>query len=168
MFEFITSKCTGRNMALVYTIVEYMMWANDTVWKIVQNLTEEEYNRVLGEGAGSIHRRYIHLAEDTWEWFHEWLGEEPEEPDFLGMIRDELYHFIMEYILKWKILIDERKMEHFNKEHNGKIVTIDLDEMIFHLVNHYTYHRGQIVMGPRILVENVQMTDYVPYRLNTS
>jgi uncharacterized damage-inducible protein DinB len=40
--------------------------------------------------------------------------------------------------------------------------------MIFHLVNHYTYHRGQIVMGPRILVENVQMTDYVPYRLNTS
>jgi uncharacterized damage-inducible protein DinB len=59
-------------------------------------------------------------------------------------------------------------MEHFNKEHNGKIVTIDLDEMIFHLVNHYTYHRGQIVMGLRILGENVQMTDYVPYRLNTS
>jgi uncharacterized damage-inducible protein DinB len=38
------------------------------------------------------------------------------------------------------------------------------DEILFHLVNHATYHRGQIVMGLRILGKDVVMTDYVPYR----
>ena len=155
-------------MSLVRTIIEYAIWANDIIWKIVEKLTDEEFYRVLDEGAGSIHLRYVHLAEDTWEWFHDWLSEEPEKPDFLGMTRSGLYLFMMDYIMKWRELIDERTVDSFMDERNGKIVTIKFDEMIFHLANHHTYHRGQIVMGLRLLGKDVQMTDYVPYRFETA
>jgi uncharacterized damage-inducible protein DinB len=152
-------------MFLVRTIIEYAMWANTKIWNVVEQLTDEEFVQVLGEDAGSIRRRYVHLAQDTWEWFHDWHSEKPKEPDFLGMTRNELYHFMMDYMMKWKHLIDERSVDFFNDERNEKIVTITFDEMIFHLVNHHTYHRGQIVMGLRLLGKEIQMTDYIPYRL---
>ena len=148
-------------MSLVKSIINYVMWANDTIWKIAEQLTDEEFNRDFSETVGSIQRRYIHLAEDTWEWYHDWHGE---EPDFLGMTRDELYHFMMDYVMKWRSLIDEHTVDSFKDERNGKVATITLDEMLFHLANHHTYHRGQIVMGLRLLGKNAQMTDYVPYR----
>ncbi|MDH4212450.1 MAG: DinB family protein [Candidatus Thorarchaeota archaeon] len=155
-------------MSFVKSIINYTMWANDTIWRITEKLTDEEFSRDFDKAGGSIRLRYIHLAEDTWEWYHDWHCEEPEEPDFSEMTRGELYKFTMDYIMKWRSLIDELTVNSFKDERNGKVVIVTLDEMIFHLANHHTYHRGQIVMGLRLLGKNVEMTDYVPYRFKTA
>ncbi len=145
----------------------YLKWANDSIWKIVETLSDEEYSQSLVEGAGSIHRRYVHLAVDTWEWFHDWHSEEPQEPDFQAMTRNGLYQFVVEYLEKWKGLIEKGTVDEFTDVRNGKKVVIRFDEMFFHMVNHFTYHRGQIVMGLKILGKDVPMTDYVPYKFST-
>jgi uncharacterized damage-inducible protein DinB len=144
-----------------------MVWANDVIWEIVKELNDEEYNHVFYNTGGSIRLRYIHLAEDTWEWFHDWHGEIAEEPDFQKMSRNELYVFISEYMKKWIDMIDNRTVEEYEDERAGKILKLQFDEMFFHLVNHHTYHRGQIVMCLRMLGKEVPMTDYVPFRFST-
>lgn len=154
-------------MILLVKLSKYLTWANDTIWKIVEDLSDEEFDRTLYETGGSIHRRYIHLAQDTWEWFHDWHGEEPQEPDFLNMTRNELYQFITEYTGKWNNLIDERTVDEYRDERAGKVLTLQFDEMFFHMVNHFTYHRGQIVMCLKLLGKEVSMTDYVPHRFST-
>lgn len=154
-------------MALLEKLANYLQWANDTIWEIVETLSEEEFSRILYESGGSIRSRYIHLAEDTWEWYHDWHGESPEEPDFQSMTRTELYDFIKSYTAKWISLIDERTINEFNDERAGKVLTLKFDEMFFHMVNHFTYHRGQIVMSLRLLGKEVPMTDYVPHRFST-
>ena len=154
-------------MILLERMARYLEWANASIWRIVDNLSDDEFSQSLAEGAGSIHRRYIHLAEDTWEWFHDWHSEEPHEPDFQGMTRNELNQFISDYLKKWRSLIEERTVDKFMDERNGKKVVLEFDEMFFHMVNHFTYHRGQIVMGLKMLGKEVPMTDYVPYRLST-
>ena len=154
-------------MTLVERMAGYMEWANDSIWKIVKTLSDDEFRKSLADGAGSIHRRYIHLAEDTWEWFHDWHGEEPQEPEFQSMTRNALYQFITDYLKKWQSLIKERTVDNFTDERDGKIVVIEFDEMFFHMVNHFTYHRGQIVMGLKMLGKDVPMTDYVPHRFST-
>ncbi|MHA2358693.1 MAG: DinB family protein [Candidatus Thorarchaeota archaeon] len=146
---------------------KYLTWANDTTWKIVEDLSDEEFERTLYETGGSIHRRYIHLAQDTWEWFHDWHDEEPEEPDFQGMTRSELYNFIKEYVEKWINLIEERTVNEYSDERAGKVLTIQFDELFFHMVNHFTYHRGQIAMSLKLLGKETSMTDYVPHRVST-
>ncbi|MHA2352421.1 MAG: DinB family protein [Candidatus Thorarchaeota archaeon] len=154
-------------MTLVEKMAEYLTWANTSIWKIVETLSDDEFGLPLAEGAGSIQKRYIHLAVDTWEWFHDWHSEEPQEPDFQNMKRDELYQFITDYLKKWQNLIEKRTVDEFSDERTGKTVVIQFDEMFFHMVNHFTYHRGQIVMGLKMLGKDVVMTDYVPYRFST-
>ncbi|MHA2200758.1 MAG: DinB family protein [Candidatus Thorarchaeota archaeon] len=153
-------------MTLLMKLARYLTWANDTIWEIVKSLSDEEFNRTLYETGGSLHIRYIHLAQDTWEWYHDWHGEEPNEPDFQGMTRSELYEFITEYVEKWINLIEERSVNEFRGERAGKVLTVQFDEMFFHLVNHYTYHRGQIAMSLKLLGKHTSMTDYVPHRFS--
>jgi uncharacterized damage-inducible protein DinB len=155
-----------RSMLSIEQLAGYLTWANATIWKKVQILSDDEFTLTLADNAGSIHGRYIHLAEDIWEWFHDWHDEEPERPNFRNMSRDELYQFIAEYSMKWSSLIKQRSIDEFTDERAGKTVVITFDEMFFHLVNHFTYHRGQIVMGLRMLGKEVPMTDYVPYRFS--
>jgi len=154
-------------MALIERLAGYLTWANETIWKVVETLSNDEFRQTLGDGAGSIHSRYVHLAEDTWEWFHDWHGEDQDEPDVQSMTRSELYRFINDYLKKWESLIKERSINEFTDERAGKRVVITFDEIFFHLVNHFTYHRGQIVTGLKILGRDVPMTDYVPFRFST-
>jgi uncharacterized damage-inducible protein DinB len=155
-------------MTLVESLAGYLTWANTSVWEIVKTLSDDEFERPPLDGAGSVRKRYAHLAEDTWEWFHDWQGEESEEPDFQAMSRDELCQFIEMYLRKWQSLIHDRTVDEFKDERAGKTVLINFEEMFFHLVNHFTYHRGQIVMGLRMIGKEVPMTDYVPYRFSTA
>ena len=170
IFQLSTLRC-GRPkgiMSLIEKLVGYLTWANESIWRVVKGLNDDEFMQTLATGARSIHNRYVHLAEDTWEWFHDWHNEEPERPDFQNMSRHELYQFITEYSMKWSSLIEQRSIDEFTDERAGKTVVITFDEMFFHLVNHFTYHRGQIVMGLRMLGKEVPMTDYVPYRFSAN
>ncbi|MHA2002586.1 MAG: DinB family protein [Candidatus Thorarchaeota archaeon] len=157
------------SMNLLERMGQYLIWADKTVWGIVQGLSDEEFDRPLGEGGGSIRKRYIHLAEDAWEWFHDWVDKSPEdEPEFDEMSRNVLFEFLSDYVNRFLKMIDDRVVEKIAFDSKGKDITISFDEILFHLVNHATYHRGQIVMGLRLLDKDVQMTDYVPYRIATA
>lgn len=145
---------------------KYLFWADLTIWNIVQNLTDEEYKRNLYDNGGSIQRRYTHLAEDLWEWYFDWVGQDSgEEPDFMSMSREEVFKSINEYSKMFTDMIETRTVNHLDLDTGEVKLRISFDEILFHLVNHATYHRGQIVMDLRILGKDVVMTDYVPYRI---
>jgi uncharacterized damage-inducible protein DinB len=154
-------------MTLLIKLADYMDWANDKIWEIVETLSDNEFNWSPIGSDHSVHSRYIHLAQDTWEWYHDWHAEMPEEPDFQDMRGRELYEFIKHYTAKWIKLIDDRTVDEIQDKRDDKVLTLQFEEMFFHLVNHFTYHRGQIVMILRLLERDVPMTDYVPHRFST-
>jgi len=153
-------------MTLLTKLADYMEWANDKIWEVVETLDEKEFSWSPPGTDHSVHSKYIHLAQDTWEWYHDWHSEEPEEPNFQDMTKSELYEFIKHYTAKWIRLIDERTIDKIQDERGDKVVTLQFDEMFFHMVNHFTYHRGQIVMILRLMERDVPMTDYVPHRFS--
>lgn len=156
-------------MKLLKNMATYMQWADREVWKLVEALSDEEFNQSFGVHGGNIRNRYIHLAKDTWEWYHDWTGKNRDpEPDFNSMSREELFHFIVKYTQLWIELINERKVNEYTIRKKNTDITIEFNEIFFHIINHITYHRGQIVMALRLLEKNVHMTDYVPYRISTT
>jgi uncharacterized damage-inducible protein DinB len=153
-------------MTLLENMSKYLFWADSTIWNIVQNLTDEEYKSDLYDNGGSIQRRYTHLAEDLWEWYFDWVGQDSgEEPEFKSMSREEVFKSINEYSKMFTDMIETRTVNHLDLDTGEVKLRISFDEILFHLVNHATYHRGQIVMGLRILGKDVGMTDYVPHRI---
>lgn len=156
-------------MELLKKLGEYLLWANSSVWDIVKTLTDSEFNQSPGGNMRCIRDRYVHLAKDTWEWYHDWTGEEPgEEPSFGQMTRDELFDFIVVYNRKLVDLIETRSVDNLQFDANSKQISLRFDEFLFHMVNHATYHRGQIVACLRVLGKETQMTDYVPFRIATT
>ena len=156
-------------MSLLERMGRYLVWADNTIWKIVSSLSDEAFDRTLGERGGSIRKRYIHLAEDTWEWYHDWIDKKPEDkPDFDVMSREGLFEFLSDYIHRFIDMIEDRTVGKITFDSKGRNITITFDEILFHLVNHASYHRGQIVLVLRLLGKEVQMTDYVPHRIATS
>ena len=62
-------------MDLLKRMEAYMEWANRVIWKLVDALTDEEFSQSFGEHGSSIHSRYIRLAEDSRERYHDWIGK---------------------------------------------------------------------------------------------
>lgn len=83
----------------------------------------------------------------------------------MNMTREELFASIKEYTKLFTDMIGTRAVEYIDIETEGEKLRITFNEIFFHLVNHAAYHRGQIVMGLRILGKDVVMTDYVPHRM---
>ncbi|MHA1909568.1 MAG: DinB family protein [Candidatus Thorarchaeota archaeon] len=156
-------------MKLLEKIGRYLIWADETIWKLVEGLTEEEFSRVFSESGRSIRQRYVHLAGDIWEWYHDWIGETPSTgPDFEGMNRRELYEYIYDYNQRIIGMVENRDVNQFELDMKDKKIEVVFDEFLFHIANHATYHRGQIVMSLRMLGKDVPMTDYIPHRIATA
>ena len=83
------------------------------------------------------------------------------------MTRTELFESISDYTNRIEQLIDNPEYAAFSFEARNKRIEMTIDEFIFHLANHATYHRGQIVMCLRMLGKDTPMTDYVPFRIRT-
>lgn len=134
----------------------------------MKDLTDEEFNRTFGDFGNSLRTRYTHLAEDSWEWYTDWTGADvSEEPDFDTMTRGELFDFISEYNKKWENLLVTDSGKTIRVGEEDTMVTITLPQILFHMNNHATYHRGQIMLSLRLLGKDTQMTDYVPFRIKT-
>ena len=84
------------------------------------------------------------------------------------MSREEVFESIKEYSKMFTDMIDNRSVNYLDIDTRKAKLRITFDEILFHLVNHATYHRGQIVMALRILGKDVVMTDYVPHRIYLS
>jgi len=133
------------------TMIEYHYWARDRVFEAVERLTPEQYNRDLGSSFKSIRETLTHIYAAEWAWYMRWQGESPTAllpadrfPDlaaleavwcehearmraFVGGLDDGGVRRVIEY----KLL-------------SGQPGASPTWQMIQHVVNHASYHRGQL------------------------
>ncbi|MHA2170846.1 MAG: DinB family protein [Candidatus Kariarchaeaceae archaeon] len=64
-------------------------------------------------------------------------------------------------------MIDHPPKPTFVDEAHGKESSFSFAEYAFNIFNHFTYHRGQLVLALRMLGKEVTYTDYVPYRFHS-
>jgi uncharacterized damage-inducible protein DinB len=44
-------------MTFLAKLADYMVWANDSIWEIVKNLSDEEFKRPMYDDGGSVYLR---------------------------------------------------------------------------------------------------------------
>lgn len=132
-------------------LLKYNRWANDLVFDSVAKLTEEESKRDLKSSHHSIFGTLQHITGANKVWLDRWTGNptatlKPEQlPDQLSALRS-LADTIHQDMEKYFATYDEAKLQSTLtiKTMKGDEYTNTFEEMIQHLFNHSTFHRGQI------------------------
>ena len=149
----------------------YTIWANQKIFDCISNLSDDQINREIASSFTSIQKTVLHMwdAETAW-WQRLKLEERLVMPgkDFAGSF-SELVKNINQQSLTWKEWVDnatEVQLQHVFAYQNTKKEQFKqpVFEMLLHLFNHGTYHRGQLVTMLRQLgVDKIPQTDFVVF-----
>lgn len=144
-------------------VARYSLWADRCIWEIVQTLSTEEFEWTPEPQSLSIRERYLHLAYGHSSFYCTWTGEECTEsfPEILGAA--DLFQMLNGYNRKIMGLLDRDGPTSMKVQDEDGSLELGLHEMVFTVINHSTYHRGQIVAMLRRLGKEVPPTDYLPY-----
>ena len=150
---------------------DYNLWANQRIAEAVLKLKEEQFQQEMNSSFPGIRATILHMwiAESAW-WQRMKLIENPVIPgmDFAGNAEELCRSWLAQSAQwnDWVSLATEAALAHEfiyrnNKKEQFKQPGCDV---LMHVFNHGTYHRGQLVTMLRQLgASNIPGTDFVLY-----
>lgn len=147
----------------------YNIWASQQILEVILTLREEKQKAELPSSFNSLYKTILHMwdAESIW-WQRMKLHERIIRPsqDFSGTMQDAATG-LLNQSRKWEEWISnasELSIDHvfqyqtFSKEQFKQPTW----QMLLHVFNHGTYHRGQLInMLRQLEVNKVPATDFV-------
>ena len=155
----------------IHTLYEFNYWANHRLLDIAETLSEEQFKKDLNSSHGGIHGTLIHAMGAEEIWLKRWKENSPtsfakaeDYPtfDILTQHWDMVEHEMMGYCHMLKTDDDIRKIISY-KDLKGNEYSQPLYQLMQHLINHSTYHRGQVVTMLRQLGVKPIATDMVAF-----
>ncbi len=155
----------------VRTLIDYHYWARDRMLEAVGALDPQQFTRELGGSFRSVRDTLAHTYGAEWIWYARWHGEAPDAlptpemfPTFASIREAWLDHetrmraFVeglddhgLERVLSYTLL-------------SGQPGASVMWHMIQHMVNHASYHRGQVTTLLRQLgAAPPKSTDLITY-----
>ena len=132
------------------TLVDYHYWARDRVLEAVEPLSLEQFTRELGNSFPSVRDTVAHLYGADWIWCARWDGESPDAlPDPAQFATLAAVRLVWtEHEGKVRAALErhgeagiDRLVEYTR---NGQRQAQPFWQTLQHLVNHGSYHRGQV------------------------
>jgi uncharacterized damage-inducible protein DinB len=158
---------TPEHIRLLY---DYNAWANHRSLDACAPLAPEQFTRDLGNSFPSVRDTLAHIYGAEWIWHERWNGRSPaalppgtEFPE-LAALRgrwSELESTIRGYVGRLTEADLQRVLDY--RLINGQASAQPLWQLIQHLVNHGSYHRGQITMMLRVLGAKPIGTDLITF-----
>jgi uncharacterized damage-inducible protein DinB len=132
-------------------LLDYHYWARDRMLEAVDRLSPDQFTRSMGNSFGSVRDTIAHIYSAEWVWYSRWRGKSPT-----SMLAPELLPDPGSVRTAW--LEHEQKVRAFFEPLDGAGIARVIEytslagqpaasvlwHMLQHVVNHATYHRGQV------------------------
>jgi len=156
-------------------LYDYNYWANKRYLAVAETLTEEQLFRKQGHSWDSVHAVLMHMMNSENWWLQRWNGI-PTRPAFtreefpaFASIRDHwqgLESEIRSYVASQT---DESLLHVVTyKNPQGETLTVPLWNMMIHLPNHNTHHRGELAAMFALMNVPHPEEEVIQYFLNLS
>jgi len=154
----------------IRALYAFNAWANARTIASCQSLSNEEFTRANGSSFPSVRDTLAHIYGAEWIWLERWHGRKPADLPKPGNYAD-----LPSLRAQWDVTAREllsfansRTQEQISalaqiSTLDGTVYTHPLWQMMQHLVNHGSYHRGQIATFLRQLGHAPQPTDLMRY-----
>jgi len=130
------------------TIVDYHYWARDRLLDAIEPLAPDEYDRDLGGSFRSIRETVTHIYAAEWAWCERWHGRSPA-----ALVPPDRFADVAALRRAW--IENEASIRTFvNTTPFDRVIAYTLFsgqsganalwQMVQHVVNHASYHRGQV------------------------
>ena len=158
--------------AAVRELLLYTLWADRTMLSAIRAVPPEHLTREAGVSFGSLLGTMVHMLGSQKVWLARFAGQTLERrpgledfPDLLSWIHawEEMAAGIEAFFAG---LTDEHLADSISwTSSQGEPRTAPLWQPVLHLVNHSTYHRGQVISLLRQLGHRPPATDLIDYFL---
>jgi uncharacterized damage-inducible protein DinB len=149
-------------------LYDFNCWANYRTLDSCATLSAEQFTRDLGSSFRSVRDTLAHIYGAEWLWLERWHGRSPnalptaaEFPNLEALRHrwDELERNLLDYLASLTPEDIQRVVHHNTTQ--GVPQSAPLWQMLQHLVNHGTYHRGQVATMLRQLGAKPLSTDLI-------
>jgi uncharacterized damage-inducible protein DinB len=133
------------------TLLDFHYWARDRMLEALEPLTPEQFTRDLGSSFRSIRDTVAHTYAAEWVWYMRWRGTSPtallsadQFPDVATLRRTWVEH--EQHVRALLAEIGEAGVERVMSYTllSGASSASPFWQMLQHVVNHASYHRGQV------------------------
>lgn len=133
-------------------LVEFNNWADQRVITWLYQITNEQWNQVTKSSFASIRDTALHIVSAKKIWLEFWANT--PNPVYLSSTftgtREQLLDIWAKASTELTSFIETYSKEDYGNEinvmkPNGEIITMEFRKTLPHMVNHSTYHRGQLV-----------------------
>lgn len=134
------------------TLLDYHYWARDRIIESLDALTPEQYAKDLGSSFKSLRDTVVHTYGAEWIWYERWVGRAPT-----GLPDVSLFPDVATLRTAWKVqernvrllvdalaASDELERAFRYRMFDGQETESLFSQMLQHVVNHATFHRGQV------------------------
>lgn len=159
----------------IRSLYDFNRWANGRVLEAAEKLSPEQFTKDLQNSFPSVRDTLVHIMGAEWIWLKRWKGSSPK-----GLLAAPEFPTVLSIRNRWTEA--EREQREFvagvTEESlkkvigytnlKGKPYKYPLWQMLQHLVNHSTYHRGQVTTMLRQLGAKPLATDFLAFYDMTS
>ena len=158
-------------LAYLQTLLDYHYWARDIILDAVTPLTPEQFTAPVNSSFKSVRDTVAHIYAADLGWYSRWTKQPPA-----GLIPYDTFPDVASLRTAWTDL--ETKVRQFVSDLSESGVTRSIEfaalsgaletrpfwQMLVHVVNHGSYHRGQVTTLLRQLGANPpKQTDMIAF-----
>jgi uncharacterized damage-inducible protein DinB len=147
----------------------YMVWADRLTLGALRGVPPDHLNRAAGVSFGSLQGTLVHTLSTQRRWLARFAGLAESPPLATADFPD-----LITWIMAWEesaseveaflaSLTDEQLQLPLRWTSNQEAVSAPLWQAVLHLVNHSTYHRGQVVSLLRQMGYPPPSTDLISF-----
>jgi uncharacterized damage-inducible protein DinB len=157
-------------LAELRELFEYNRWANERILDVVTPLGADEFKRDMRSSYPSIRDTLVHTLSAEWVWLSRWKGVSPsampgsDELVTVGAVRARWREVDAERSEYLDGLTEQRLADVIAyRNTRGEPYATPLWQMLRHVVNHSSYHRGQVTTMLRQLGRPAIATDLIVF-----
>jgi len=158
------------NVDTVRELLRYNTWANMQVLTAVARLDSSQFTSHLGGSFPSVQATLTHIVWAEWLWLERWQDRSPKRE-----FQPEEFPSVPDLRARWREIqaaqeafaasLAPEQLERVGRytNANGEVWEYVLWRQVYHLVNHSTYHRGQVTNMLRLLGAQPPPTDFLVF-----
>jgi uncharacterized damage-inducible protein DinB len=158
----------------LHQLTSYNLWANSIMSELIENLPTEKLHQTIDSSFNSIFKTLLHIWDAEYIWLKrlqgisisEWPSKMMDKDGFSTNLFLQNTSDLSDFIGDKPINYFLESCEYSNLK-GEKFSTLP-EGIIAHVVNHSTYHRGQLVTMLRQLgIAQIPSTDFINYLRNS-